>query len=192
MILHESAENFAINKGGQLAIGAYCENSAYYLPLYNIGSEEQFQGIVLIGDSLHHFPPSFGQGVNAAFEDALVLSEILERNNNGLKNSLEEYEKNRTVDARALVEMQQTVSFGRFKILNIFFLIFSQFERFLYGILPQVLPRPSGTYINDESLRYSEAKELKERARKTYYGILYGIVFAVGLGITSVFRLVLA
>jgi len=46
----------------------------------------------LIGDSLHHFPPTFAQGVNAAFEDALVLSEILERNDNELKNSLEEYE----------------------------------------------------------------------------------------------------
>lgn len=44
-----------------------------------VDSEEDCgAGVVLIGDALHSFPPDLGQGVNAAFCDALLLGKAFE------------------------------------------------------------------------------------------------------------------
>jgi 2-polyprenyl-6-methoxyphenol hydroxylase-like FAD-dependent oxidoreductase len=66
-------------------------------------------GIVLIGDSAHSFPPDIGQGVNAALMDVLELEGCLERagcrGKEGIGEALNEYERRRMPEVKALVEL---------------------------------------------------------------------------------------
>eukprot|EP01023_Acetabularia_acetabulum_P028662 TRINITY_DN2704_c0_g1_i13.p1 TRINITY_DN2704_c0_g1~~TRINITY_DN2704_c0_g1_i13.p1 ORF type:complete len:446 (-),score=40.42 TRINITY_DN2704_c0_g1_i13:990-2327(-) len=91
MLSSEQAERFAKSKGGTFPMGAYCSNAAYTCDNFdanppttpnptpqgvddnNNNNNNLQQGVVLIGDSLHHFPPDQGQGVNSAFEVILVF-----------------------------------------------------------------------------------------------------------------------
>lgn len=42
-------------------------------------AHNQNLGVVLVGDSLHAFPPDIGQGINAALTDVAVLDKCLKK-----------------------------------------------------------------------------------------------------------------
>ncbi|CAG9857809.1 unnamed protein product [Phyllotreta striolata] len=67
---------------------------------YHIGSK-----FLLIGDAAHAMVPFYGQGMNAGFEDCCLLDGILEKNNDDIAMSVEEYSGVRAVDAHAICEL---------------------------------------------------------------------------------------
>eukprot|EP01023_Acetabularia_acetabulum_P017748 TRINITY_DN188_c3_g1_i6.p1 TRINITY_DN188_c3_g1~~TRINITY_DN188_c3_g1_i6.p1 ORF type:complete len:333 (-),score=37.31 TRINITY_DN188_c3_g1_i6:268-1266(-) len=174
IISKEEAQNFAICKGGQYPQGGYCKNAAY---LVSVDENEKTQGVVLVGDSLHHFPPNKGQGVNAAFEDALVLNEVLDKNNNDLRSSLKMYEELRTADAKGLLECYRgpkSLSSRQYLLFNIVF--FNNFQEVLHKRFSTIFPPPINNYLDDNKLRYSEAFFKQQKALNIYYGFLGVIV----------------
>jgi kynurenine 3-monooxygenase len=64
-----------------------------------------FSRVCLLGDAAHAVVPFYGQGMNAAFEDVLVLSECMERSKNDLKAAFADYERIRKPDVDALAEL---------------------------------------------------------------------------------------
>jgi len=76
-----------------------------YTPGLQVNSNNGKCGVVLVGDSVHAFPPDIGQGVNAGLEDVTVLDEALrsdQNDNKSLGSRLEQYEKQRLPDVSVL------------------------------------------------------------------------------------------
>ncbi|NOT52755.1 MAG: FAD-dependent monooxygenase [Chitinophagaceae bacterium] len=59
----------------------------------------------LIGDAAHAIVPFFGQGMNAGFEDCRILDELIEKNGEDWKRTLQEYQSLRKPDADAIADM---------------------------------------------------------------------------------------
>lgn len=59
----------------------------------------------LIGDACHAVVPFYGQGMNCAFEDCIVLDECIERHNGNLDAAFAEYQKLRKVNADAIADL---------------------------------------------------------------------------------------
>uniref|UniRef100_A0A914DQW9 Kynurenine 3-monooxygenase n=1 Tax=Acrobeloides nanus TaxID=290746 RepID=A0A914DQW9_9BILA len=77
------------------------------LPLVSIKCEPHaFHGkVLLMGDAAHAMVPFYGQGMNAGFEDCLVLSELLDKFNDNIPTTLDYYSKTRCKDAHAINDL---------------------------------------------------------------------------------------
>jgi kynurenine 3-monooxygenase len=65
-------DRFAETEGLKLPPCQYC-------PELYISSPTQEAGVVLVGDSVHTFPPDLGEGVNSGLEDVVVLDKCLKK-----------------------------------------------------------------------------------------------------------------
>jgi kynurenine 3-monooxygenase len=63
--------------------------------------------IVLLGDACHATYPFYGQGMNSALEDAMILSQHLNHPSLQRKDALIAYEKTRRADTNALHELSE-------------------------------------------------------------------------------------
>ncbi len=61
--------------------------------------------VALIGDSAHAIVPFYGQGMNAGFEDIIILAEMIEKFGNDWETIFSEYEKSRKPNADAIAEL---------------------------------------------------------------------------------------
>jgi kynurenine 3-monooxygenase len=59
----------------------------------------------LIGDACHAVVPFYGQGMNCAFEDCVVLDECIEKHNGDLVAAFEAYQKSRKPNADAIADL---------------------------------------------------------------------------------------
>ena len=69
------------------------------------------------GDAIHCVKPYFGQGVNCAIEDIMVLDRCLEQADDDLKVALPQYSASHAPEACALVEMSHTLHGGFVKFI---------------------------------------------------------------------------
>lgn len=96
-IMPDLAEDFFNNPTGGLAT-LYCTR-------WNVEGK-----VLLLGDAAHAIVPFYGQGMNASFEDCIILDDCLEKHNvNGHANNweeiFEEYTKMRKKDTDAIGEL---------------------------------------------------------------------------------------
>ncbi|HEX5492678.1 MAG TPA: NAD(P)/FAD-dependent oxidoreductase [Candidatus Udaeobacter sp.] len=61
--------------------------------------------VCLVGDAAHAVVPFYGQGMNAAFEDCVVLDECLEENHGNRERAFAEYFRRRKENADALADL---------------------------------------------------------------------------------------
>lgn len=61
--------------------------------------------VVLIGDACHAIVPFFGQGINAGFEDCVVLRECIEKQPSNLEEAFDLYHRRRKPHTDALAEL---------------------------------------------------------------------------------------
>jgi len=61
--------------------------------------------VCLIGDAAHAIVPFFGQGMNCAFEDCTVFSEIIDREPNTWAEAIAQFSETRIPDANAIADM---------------------------------------------------------------------------------------
>ena len=67
--------------------------------------EWRYKNHCLVGDAAHAVVPFFGQGMNASFEDCIVLMDFLEEHKGDWDNTLTDYAKHRKPDADAIAQM---------------------------------------------------------------------------------------
>lgn len=60
---------------------------------------------LLMGDAAHAIVPFYGQGMNASFEDVVVLDEVIEKHEGDWKTTFSEFQKNRKQDADAIADL---------------------------------------------------------------------------------------
>ena len=64
-----------------------------------------YENICLIGDAAHAIVPFFGQGMNASFEDCIILMDCIEKNKGNWIDIFNVYNKKRKQDTDAIAKM---------------------------------------------------------------------------------------
>eukprot|EP00955_Chlamydomonas_euryale_P112381 366130-Chlamydomonas_euryale.AAC.8 len=105
IIPQEEAERFLACSGGAFPKPQYCKSLHKLLSRTDASKSSPSQGVLLVGDAAHSFPPDLGQGVNSGFEDVVVLNKVLEECNDQIEVALPMFEERRLPDVKALVEI---------------------------------------------------------------------------------------
>ncbi len=150
--------------------------------------------IVLLGDAAHAVVPFYGQGMNAAFEDVLVLRECVEKNPGDLNAAFREYDRLRkpNVDALAELALQNFVEM-RDKTGNRSFRWKKKVEHVLHRLFPRWFV-PLYTMVTFTRIPYAEARRraiMQDRALVAGGVLLFGLLLSVLLAVARIVAKVL-
>lgn len=112
--------------------------------------------ILLIGDAAHAMVPFYGQGMNAGFEDCVILKNLLQSYNYNTVEVLEEFSKKRKIDAYAICDLAMyNYTEMRDLVAKRSFHLRKSCDEFLYGIFPKIWT-PLYYSVTFSQMRYSE------------------------------------
>lgn len=114
--------------------------------------------VVLLGDAAHAVVPFYGQGMNASFEDCVVLDECLRRHNGDTAAAFLDYQQQRKVNTDALAELAyENYLEMRAKVASPWFLLRRRLE---YGLSSLLGDRflPLYTMVSFTRIPYAEAR----------------------------------
>lgn len=116
-----------------------------------------FDKCVLMGDAAHAVVPFYGQGMNAGFEDCLVMDEIMDQLNENIAAVLQEYTRVRVPDDHAIADlaMYNYVEM-RAHVNSKYFLFRKYLDNILHVIMPNTIV-PLYTMVTFTRTRYHEA-----------------------------------
>ncbi len=122
--------------------------------------------IVLLGDACHSVLPFYGQGMNAAFEDCLVLSECIDRHGADWEGAFKEFQMARKPNTDVLAELSKE----NFVVLckkakSPLFIAYKKLDTLLSKLLPRVWV-PLYTMISHTSMPYKEAVDRSRRQER--------------------------
>jgi kynurenine 3-monooxygenase len=128
--------------------------------------------VALVGDAAHAVVPFYGQGMNAAFEDCVVLDECLAEFADNRECAFAEYYSRRKVNADALadlaianfIEMRDKTASKTFRAKK-------KLDHFLEGVLPGIY-LPLYTMVTFTRIPYAQAA----RRARVQDGIIYGML----------------
>jgi len=137
--------------------------------------------VCLVGDAAHAVVPFYGQGMNAAFEDCVVLDECLEKFPDNRERAFAEYFSRRKVNADALADL----AIGNFiemrdKTASKTFRAKKKLDHLLEAALPGIY-LPLYTMVTFTRIPYAQA----ERRAKRQDRMLYVTLIAAGIIIVS-------
>jgi len=144
--------------------------------------------ICLVGDAAHAVVPFYGQGMNAAFEDCVVLDECLEKFPDNRERAFAEYFSRRKENADALADL----AIGNFiemrdKTASKTFRAKKKLDHFLEGALPGMY-LPLYTMVTFTRIPYAEAARRARLQDRIVYG---GLISLLVLFITVLLRRVI-
>lgn len=139
--------------------------------------------VALVGDAAHAVVPFYGQGMNAAFEDCVVLDECLAQFPADRERAFAEYFSRRkgNADALAALAVQNFVEM-RDKTASRLFRAKKKLDHFLEGILPGTY-LPLYTMVTFTRIPYAAAaRRARLQDRIVYAGLAAGVaLIAVAL-----------
>ena len=135
--------------------------------------------VALVGDAAHAVVPFYGQGMNAAFEDCVVLDECLAELPNDRKSAFAEYFVRRKKNADALadlavhnfIEMRDKTASKKFRAKK-------KLDQLLEGLLPGVY-LPLYTMVTFTRIPYAEAAGRAQRQDRILYTSLIALLLVV-------------
>src|SRR5205085_6923150 len=131
--------------------------------------------IALVGDAAHAVVPFYGQGMNAAFEDCVVLDECLAKFPEDRQRAFAEYFQRRKVNADALADLAlENFIEMRDKTASRTFRVKKKLDHFLEAALPGIY-LPLYTMVTITRIPYADAAR---RARRQD-GIVYVTLIAI-------------
>lgn len=139
--------------------------------------------IALVGDAAHAVVPFYGQGMNAAFEDCVVLDECLAEFPNNRKRAFEEYFVRRKTNTDALADLAvHNFIEMRDKTASKTFRAKKKLDHALEGVLPGIY-LPLYTMVTFTRMPYAmAAKRARLQDRIVYAALLLlGLMVAVGI-----------
>jgi kynurenine 3-monooxygenase len=137
--------------------------------------------VALVGDAAHAVVPFYGQGMNAAFEDCVVLDECFEKFPDNRERAFGEYFSRRKVNADALADL----AIGNFiemrdKTASKTFRAKKKLDHFLEAALPGIY-LPLYTMVTFTRIPYAQAARRAKRQDR----MLYVTLIAAGMIIVS-------
>jgi kynurenine 3-monooxygenase len=143
--------------------------------------------VCLIGDAAHAVVPFYGQGMNAAFEDCVVLDECLKKFPSDRERAFAEYFVRRKENADALADL----AIGNFiemrdKTASKTFRAKKKLDHILEAALPGIY-LPLYTMVTFTRIPYAEAaRRARHQDRIVYMGLAFLVVIAAFAVIRSV------
>jgi kynurenine 3-monooxygenase len=136
--------------------------------------------VALVGDAAHAVVPFYGQGMNAAFEDCVVLDECLAAFPNNRERAFAEYFSRRKKNADALADLAvHNFIEMRDKTASRAFRAKKKLDHFLEGLLPGIY-LPLYTMVTFTRIPYAEAaRRARRQDQIVYAGLVAGIVAIV-------------
>jgi kynurenine 3-monooxygenase len=157
----------------------YRENPTGSLVTIRCAPWHYLDKVALIGDAAHAVVPFYGQGMNAAFEDCVVLDECLAQFGDNRERAFAEYYSRRKVNADALADLAVANFIEmRDKTASKTFRARKKLDHFLEGLLPGIY-LPLYTMVTFTRMPYAQA------ARRAYlqdvfvYSVLVILVLAL-------------
>ncbi len=130
--------------------------------------------VALVGDAAHAVVPFYGQGMNAAFEDCVVLDECLEKFPDNREHAFAEYfvRRKENTDALADLAVDNFIEM-RDKTASRTFRAKKKLDHLLEGLLPGIY-LPLYTMVTFTRLPYSEAaRRARLQDRMVYAGLIF-------------------
>ncbi|MBA2432541.1 MAG: FAD-dependent monooxygenase [Chthoniobacterales bacterium] len=135
--------------------------------------------VALVGDAAHAVVPFYGQGMNAAFEDCVVLDECLAEFPNDRARAFAEYSARRKENADALADLAvQNFIEMRDKTASPVFRAKKKLDHFIEGVLPGIY-LPLYTMVSFTRIPYAEAARRARRQDRVVYGVLLLLILAL-------------
>jgi kynurenine 3-monooxygenase len=117
----------------------------------------------IIGDAAHAIVPFYGQGMNAGFEDCVILDDLMEKHNGNWRQLFEEYQQQRHPNAEAIADLAlQNFVEMRDYVADPKFLLRKKIEAHLHQLYPH-LWTPLYTMIAFSHIPYAEALRLGKK-----------------------------
>jgi kynurenine 3-monooxygenase len=145
--------------------------------------------VCLVGDAAHAVVPFYGQGMNAAFEDCVVLNECLEKFSDNRERAFTEYFERRKENADALASL----AIGNFiemrdKTASKTFRAKKKLDHLLEAALPG-LYLPLYTMVTFTRIPYAQAAQRARRQdRIVYAGLVAAVIIIVSLLVQFIAR----
>jgi kynurenine 3-monooxygenase len=144
--------------------------------------------IALVGDAAHAVVPFYGQGMNAAFEDCVVLDECLAEFPDNREHAFAQYFHRRKENADALANLAvENFIEMRDKTASRAFRAKKKLDHLLEGLLPGIY-LPLYTMVTFTRIPYAEAARRARRQDRLVYGSLTVITLSIVALIIAVFR----
>lgn len=125
------------------------------------------QNALLLGDSAHATAPFLGQGMNMALEDAQILSELLEKNDDNFEKTLPEFTQIRKVEADAMQDMARA-NYEVLSCSNPAFFMRVKYTRFMHKKFPEIYPPDMADKLYFTSMPYSELHYFQKKQNVWY------------------------
>jgi kynurenine 3-monooxygenase len=145
--------------------------------------------VCLVGDAAHAVVPFYGQGMNAAFEDCVVLDECLEQFSDNRERVFAEYSYRRKKNADALADL----AIGNFiemrdKTASKTFRAKKKLDHLLEAALPGIY-LPLYTMVTFTRIPYAQAAQrARLQDRIVYAGLIAAVIIIVSLLIYFIAR----
>ena len=137
--------------------------------------------VALVGDAAHAVVPFYGQGMNAAFEDCVVLDECLAEMPNDRERAFAEYFVRRKQNGDALADLAvDNFIEMRDKTASRAFRAKKKLDHLLEGLLPGVY-LPLYTMVTFTRIPYAQAARRARRQDRIVYASLIGIVVLLSI-----------
>ena len=144
--------------------------------------------VALVGDAAHAVVPFYGQGMNAAFEDCVVLDECLAQFPEDRHRAFKEYFDRRKVNADALADLAlENFIEMRDKTASKTFRAKKKLDHFLEALLPGIY-LPLYTMVTFTRIPYAKAA----RRARLQDGIVYTVLAVLMISIIAVLLRLLA
>ena len=126
--------------------------------------------VCLLGDAAHAVVPFYGQGMNAAFEDCVILDECLEKFPNNREHAFAEYFSRRKENADALADLAiDNFIEMRDKTASRAFRAKKKLDHFLEAVLPGMY-LPLYTMVTFTRVPYAQAARRARLQDRIVYG----------------------
>jgi kynurenine 3-monooxygenase len=135
--------------------------------------------VALVGDAAHAVVPFYGQGMNAAFEDCVVLDECLARHPQDRQRAFGEYFTSRKENADALADLAiENFIEMRDKTASRAFRAKKKLDHILEAALPGIY-LPLYTMVTFTRIPYSEAARRARRQDRIVYTIAAAVLLSI-------------
>jgi len=132
--------------------------------------------VVLLGDACHAVVPFLGQGMNAAFEDCVVLGECLRRHPDDREQALREYETRRKEDLDTLADLcVENFVEMRDRVASPLFVLVKKMAVLLYRLFPRWY-LPLYTMIEFTRIPYAQAVRRARAQARAVAAVAVGLV----------------